>query len=990
MTVYGEFWTHGAVDFPNSGNEELERVHRQRWQEAAGREKDDTLCSFAAEVFMDPVASKLLVSIFGNSPYLSQCLISDLGFARDLITLGPDLVFHRCMGVTEDRSRPAVDSIDQLMNQLRKTKRRIALTVGAADLAGLWSLKQITEALSRFAAAALRASCRHLLRDLHERGDLVLPNLDDPEAGSGLIVLGMGKLGARELNYSSDIDLIILYDEEVVPHTSAVSMQQTFNRLARNLVSIIEKRTPSGYVFRFDLRLRPDPGATPPAISVRAAEVYYESVGQNWERAAMIKARPVAGDIRAGHAFLDLLRPFMWRRSLDFAAIQDIQSVKRQINTHYGGAKIVVAGHNIKLGRGGIREIEFFAQTQQLIWGGRNAELRVSETLIAIDNLAKASHVTAQTAADLRAAYEFLRRLEHRLQMVDDRQVHELPIDDTGLTRVAIFMGFDTLRTFVDQLMSHLRNVERHYAELFEGEADLSGSGNLVFTGSEDDPDTLRTLSEMGFSGAESVSATVRIWHSGRIRAMRSSRARELLTELLPAILTALASSPNPDLALRRFNEFFEGLPAGIQLFSLFSAHPGLLNLVAEIMGTAPRLAGWLSRYPALLDGVLGRDFFEIIPGPDEMSAELAAVTSEGRDFQEVLDIQRRWANDKVFQIGTHMLRGRLSPVDASAPLTKVADSCLAALLPAVLSEFGEQHGKVPGSEMVVVGYGKLGSREMTIGSDLDLLFIYDFPTENQKSDGRRPLAPPRYYARLCQRFIAAITALTGEGRLYEVDMRLRPAGGSGPIATAFDGFTQYQKSEAWTWEHQALTRARVICGDSKLGSKVEEVIRDVLITPRDPAKLRKDVTQMRDRIDAEHGNGDIWSVKHMPGGLIDIEFIAQYLQLRDGKDVRELLALDAASVLAAAARHGCLEKDVAADLIAALTLWRNVQGILRLTVEGLFSEEKAASGLKTVISRGCGEIDFERLKREIEVTAGKTIAHYRSIVVDPVGQSDV
>ncbi|CAN0565275.1 unnamed protein product, partial [Laminaria digitata] len=277
---------------------------------------------------------------------------------------------------------------------------------------------------------------------------------EDPEADSGLIILGMGKLGARELNYSSDIDLIILFDQDTVPYTGDGGLQHLFTRFARNLVALMDERTRDGYVFRTDLRLRPDPGATPPAISVIAAEVYYESAGQNWERAAMVKARPVAGDEQAGLAFLDILRPFMWRRSLDFAAIQDIQSIKRQINAHRGGAQIAVGGHNIKLGRGGIREIEFYAQTQQLIWGGRDPDLRVRGTIEAITRLTAAGHVTPAALADLTTAYGFHRRVEHRLQMTDDRQTHELPDDDEGLARVATFLGYETVDAFTGELLT--------------------------------------------------------------------------------------------------------------------------------------------------------------------------------------------------------------------------------------------------------------------------------------------------------------------------------------------------------------------------------------------------------------------------------------------------------------------------------------------------------------------------------------------------------
>lgn len=985
LSLFAEIWGTGTDRLPAAGNPGQEDVHRQRWREALVRCDDADLAAYG-EAVLDPPddhdrqAAGVLTAIFGNSAFLSQCLISDLPFARRLLESGPDAAFGEALAAAADRSALAGETTDQVKHRLRLAKRRAALAIGAADIANVWPLEQVTGALSDFACAALQASCRHLLRGLHDSGELALPDPDDPEADSGLIILGMGKLGARELNYSSDIDLIILFDQETVPYTGDGGLQHLFTRLARNLVALMDERTRDGYVFRTDLRLRPDPGATPPAISVLAAEVYYESAGQNWERAAMIKARPVAGDEQAGLAFLDILRPFMWRRSLDFAAIQDIQSIKRQINAHRGGAQIAVAGHNIKLGRGGIREIEFYAQTQQLIWGGRDPDLRVRGTIEAITRLTAAGHVPPQTLEDLTRAYGFHRRLEHRLQMVDDRQTHELPGDEDGLERIAIFLGYDGVAAFTEDLLTELRVVAQHYAALFEDEGDLSGTGNLVFTGAEDDPDTLKNLAEMGFAEPATISSTVRVWHSGRYRAMRSARARELLTELVPAMLDAVAASPNPDLAFRRFDEFLQGLPAGVQLFSLFTAHPGLFDLVAEIMGAAPKLAGWLSRYPILLDGVLSTDFFDFVPDAEAMAADLAEAGEQARDFQDFLDIERRWANDKVFQIGAHMLRGRLTPVEASGPLSDIADTCLVALLPEIERTFSEDHGKVPGGTMAVVAFGKLGSREMTVGSDLDLMFVYDCPPDVGESDGRKPLSPGHYYARLCQRFIGAITAPTGEGKLYEVDMRLRPAGDAGPIASSLEAFTKYQQSEAWTWEYQALTRARVVCAEGDLGGRFEQVMRSVLTAPRDENKILTDVAEMRGRLRKEHGTDDLWLPKHLSGGLVDIEFIAQYLQLRHAAGHPELLAGDTVSVLARAGADGLIDAKIAGELIEAAILWRNLQGILRLTVEGTFHADSAAPALKTVIARACGAVDFGALVQTMQVSAERTKSHFDTV----------
>ena len=402
-------------------------------------------------------------------------------------------------------------------------------------------------------------------------------------------------------------------------------------------------------------------------MSVPAALAYYESVGQNWERAALIKARPVAGDRAAARRFLRELQPFIWRKNLDFAAIQDIHSIKRQINAHRGGGKIAVEGHDIKTGRGGIREIEFFAQTQQLIWGGRLQELRVGPTCEALRRLAGAGRIDPATAAQLIDDYRFLRRLEHRLQMVDDAQTHALPSDRAGIERIAVFLGYSDTEAFVADLRAHLASVERHYAELFEQAPTLAGPGNLVFTGADDDRETLRTLSQLGFAEPATVSALVRSWHHGRLRATRSQRAREILTELVPELLRIFGATPHPDAALRRFDQFLSHLPAGVQLFSLFHANPGLLALVAEIMAGAPRLAERLAQYPALLDSVLTQGFFAPLPDLAGLAAELDQVMMGVRDFEETLDRLRRWAGERRFQIGVQLLRRALDGAQAGS-----------------------------------------------------------------------------------------------------------------------------------------------------------------------------------------------------------------------------------------------------------------------------------------------------------------------------------
>ena len=928
-----------------------------------------------------------LAAIFGNSPFLAQLLFSESDIVGAFLTQDAAAVLADLLaevaGAGLDGDTP------RLMRSLRQARRRAALLIALADITGQWDLEQVTGALSDFAGAALTTAVDHLLRRAAESGDLVLPSLDRPSEGSGLVILGMGKLGSRELNYSSDIDLIVLYDRAKVDYRGRRTLQDCFVRIVRDLVRLLQDHTEDGYVFRTDLRLRPDPGSTPLAMSVLAAETYYEGMGQNWERAAMIKARAVAGDPQSGAEFLRHLRPFVWRKNLDFAAIQDIHSIKRQIQAVKGHREIAVAGHNIKLGRGGIREVEFFAQTQQLIWGGRQPELRPPATCQAIHALVAAGRVAPATGTAMIAAYRYLRHVEHRLQMVDDRQTQTLPPAGEGLEAIARFCGHADSAEFTETLLRHLGNVEDHYAELFEEAPTLAGpGGSLVFTGTDNDPDTVRTLGELGFKDGASISAAIRGWHAGRARAMRSTRARELLTELMPTLLQALGRTSQPDEAFARFGTFLHALPAGVQIFSLLYSNPGLLDLIAEIMGGAPRLAEHLSRNPALLDAVLTSGFFAHAPARHELAQELQHQLALAGDLQDILDIARRWARDRQFQIGVHVLRGTTDAEHAARPLSEIAETVIAALQPRVEAAFVQQHGSLPGRGMVTVALGKLGSHEMTIGSDLDLIFIYDAPAELEgagwdtlMSDGPKPLAPIHYYARLAQRMIAAITAPTGEGRLYEVDMRLRPSGNSGPIASSLGGFRRYQQADAWTWEHMALTRARVVAGNRSFAHEVETALRQILTHPRDPAKLAGDVAAMRRRMAQQHPGDRLFDLKHLAGGLIDIEFIAQYLMLRHAAERPTLLAPSTDAALVALARAEILSEEDFARLRGALSLWRRLQGFLRLTVGERFEEASLAPPIARRLAELGGAVDFDALRNQVSATAAAVRAIYVNIV---------
>jgi glutamate-ammonia-ligase adenylyltransferase len=829
-----------------------------------------------------------------------------------------------------------------------------------ADIAGLWDVNRVTAALTRFADACVQGSLRWLLKQEGIREDKTVSETD-----CGLTVLAMGKYGAFELNYSSDIDLVVFYDAEKFPFAKRDDMRAAAVDIVRGLVKLLAETTTDGYVFRVDLRLRPDAGATQIAISTDAALDYYEAMGQNWERAAMIKARPCAGDPDTGARFLDGLKPFIWRRYLDFAAIEDIQSIKRQIHAHGGHSEIAVAGHNIKLGRGGIREIEFFAQTQQLILGGRHPGLRLSATQAALDALVGDRRVEAEVGEDLKRDYRYLRQLEHRLQMIEDQQTHTLPTSALGLEHVACFMGYERVEDFAAELRAVLENVQGHYARLFESAPELtSAKGNLVFTGVEEDPETLETLSAMGFKDAAHASAVIRGWHHGRIRAMRSQRARELLTKLVPPILKALAGAADPDIAFTQFDRFLSALPSGVQLFSLFLAQPHFLDLLAKIVGSTPRLASYLARNPAILDALLDTEFLSRLPSRAELESGFARVARG--NYEEVLDGSRRFAREGIFRVGVQIVEGTATAEAAGPALADIAETVIAGLLPRVEEELAASAGRVPGGGFAVVAMGKLGSREMTASSDLDLVFVYDVPEGVEASDGPKPLSPTLYFARLAQRLIAALTTATAAGPLYEVDMRLRPTGSKGPVAVSLKGFADYHASESWTWEHMALTRGRLVAGPAGLRARVEAEIRNRLTQARDPAAIIADARNMRARMADTFPGRNPWDLKHTPGGLVDIEFIAQTLQLVHAPTRPAVLDTNTVGALIMLKGAGALTVQDADLLLASARLQHALTQVLRIALDETPDIEQATPGLKALLTRAAEAGSFAEVQKRL------------------------
>ncbi len=923
-----------------------------------------------------PAVAAFLAAVMEASPFLRDLMLEDSARVAALLAADPATRIDALNAATATAWRDANEA--DLMAALRHARGEVALLTALADLGGVWDVVKVTAVLSAFADAAVGAAVRFLLAQAAAAGEIASGDAED----SGWIVLAMGKFGAAELNYSSDIDLIVLFDRARARVAEGREAAQVFVKLTKRLVALLHERTADGYVFRIDLRLRPDPSSTSIAISTEAALQYYESLGQNWERAALIKARAVAGDIHAGTVFLAELTPYIWRKYLDYAAIADIHSIKRQIQDHRGHGEIAVAGHNIKLGRGGIREIEFFVQTQQLIAGGRDPALRGRATLPMLMALAEGGWIDAAARDDLTRAYLFLREVEHCLQMVADEQTHTLPEDEEALAVIARMAGYADAADFSVALTAILTTVSDRYARLFEAAPSLtSAAGSLVFTGDEDDPETLATLRRLRYHKPEEVTRAIRGWHHGRYPATRSASARERLTEFVPLLVETLGGSDNADAAFAAFDRFLARVPSGVQLFALLQSNRGLLGLLGMILGTAPRLAETIVQRAHVLDALIEPAFFGSLPERKTLERRLDATLVDSESFEDLLNRARIFGQEQTFLIGVRALAGTVSVRSAGYAYSDLAEVLLVALLAAVRNEFASAHGKMKRGAVALVAMGRLGAREMTAASDLDLLLLYDFDEKASASDGCRPLQGAQYFARLTQRLVAAVSAPTAEGMLYPVDFRLRPSGNSGPLATHIDGFAVYQAKDAWTWEHMALTRARVIAGDEKLVARARAEVAKIIARPRDQAKVRADVLEMRGMVEDAKGGEGAWDLKQAPGGLVDIEFVAQELQLLHAAKHPEIVSTETAVVLAAAAKAGLLAPAEADVLVPALALYQALIQILRLCVDGVFDPTKAPHELLDRLAKAADLPDFATLDAHLRETERTVRAAFERIV---------
>lgn len=910
--------------------------------------------------------------IFETAPYLRDLALRHTRWFAEALEADASETFAALIA---DMRAAAADAVDEaaLMKRLRIGKARGALLSAVAEIGKVWSSQQTTRAMSDIADAALEAALNFLMREAAERGDLVMPAERASAATSGLAIFALGKHGGQELNYSSDIDIVAFYDPYLAVLPEDADLNKFYVRIVRRLVAIMQDRTADGYVFRTDVRLRPDPGSTPVAISFDAALGYYESRGQNWERAAWIKARPCAGDVGVGKQFLKELAPFIWRKHLDFATIADIQAMKRQINVHRNVGGMRVAGHNVKLGRGGIREIEFFVQTQQLIAGGRDPNLRVRSTVDALSALVAGRWIDGDTARALAESYWFLRAVENRLQMLRDEQTHIIPETPEGVADIARLMGYEDVADFECDYRATLSQVADDYAGLFAEGKSLAGElGNLVFTGSDDDPGTLETLAGLGFSDPSAVSATIRKWHYGGYAATRAAKAREHLTELMPALLKTIAGTGAADAAFTRFDNFLSRLPAGIQLFALLRTHDDLRGLLIDFMASAPRLAEAVIHRAHVVDGLIDPAFAGAIGVHERLVASVDAFLADAPSYEDMIDRARIVGSEQRFLLAAGLVGGALSAEQAGRQFTALAETLMARLFTAVREAFAAKHGVIPGARIGIVGFGKMASREMTATSDLDFILLYDMPEGVSGSDGERSLDPATYFTRLTQRFLAALSAPTAEGVLYEVDMRLRPSGNAGPLATSLKRFRAYQREEAWTWEHLALTRARVMLAEDGLGEDIEAEIASVMALPRERNKIVSEVLEMRALMARERPPRHAFDLKLHEGGLVDIEFMAQTAQLLEGETLAVPQA-QPARVLNRLAETGILPEG---ERIAEIHgVYSSVLEFMSACLIDPLNDDGWTGAFRELLARRANYPSFEMLATDITAMRGEVSA---------------
>ena len=857
-------------------------------------------------------------------------------FLRQLMKRFPDTTDQLHAGNLDAALAVALED-KPLAAALRRARGRLALAVAVGDLAGALSLEDVTGHLTRFADFAMDKAITGAI-------DAVVPGAEP----RGFTAIALGKQGGGELNYSSDLDPILIFDPETLPRRQKDEPVEAAVRIGRKMVELLQARDGDGYVFRIDLRLRPSPEATPMALPIDAAIAYYESQALAWERAAFIRSRSCAGDIALGTEFLDAIKPFVWRRGVDFGAIKEVRNISARIRDHYAQGQAFGPGFDLKRGRGGIRECEFFAQIHQLIHGGRDTGLRMRATIPALNALAAAGWIGAEEAETLSSSYRLYRTIEHRLQMVDDQQTHSLPAQAEALENVAHLHGLENSAALLDLLSPHVKAVGLIYDGLDPDENE--GLPNSAERLNE-------TLLNEGYApeDAEHLAARIADWRGGTLRSVRTPAAREAFEAVLPPIIKAFARAPAPRQAITRFYQMLARLPSSINMFRLIVSPPALRDRLSTNLCHTPTLAEALSRRAELLDGLIDSTALDPV---DSVEALVQAMTLPDAMLEDQLDRVRQFVGEKRFALGAQIATGISDPLDVASGYARVAEAAVRVVTNATVRAFEEAHGTLADSELVILALGRFGGGELTHASDLDLIYLFtgDFAAE---SNGRRPLGAVHYFNRLGQRITNGLSVATASGPLYEVDTRLRPSGADGPLAVSLDAFERYQRESAWTWEHMALTRARPVYGSSAARAAVQSVIDAELARPRDPVVVVADAAKMRADMAAHKPGKTGLDVKLLPGGLVDLEFAIHVSQLTQARGFNPRLAEAIAAL------------EWGRDVAEAYALLTRFLVTMRLVAPDL---EEPVPATRALVAKACDAPDWDSLLHQIE-TVRATIA---------------
>ncbi|MCA1788352.1 MAG: bifunctional [glutamate--ammonia ligase]-adenylyl-L-tyrosine phosphorylase/[glutamate--ammonia-ligase] adenylyltransferase, partial [Thioalkalivibrio sp.] len=842
----------------------------------------------------------------------------------------------------------------QLKASLREMRHRELIRIAWRDLLGQAGLDEVMHDLTRLADTLVQGAMEWLEQVLQQRYGI--PRDDEGQAQS-LVVLGMGKLGGQELNFSSDIDLIFAYWRPGNTDGSrSIENQEFFQRLGRALIAALADSTPEGFCYRVDMRLRPFGSSGPLVMHFDAMEDYYQAHGREWERYALIKARVIAGDPVAGARLMEKLQPFIYRRYLDYGAFANLRELKRMINEESVRRERF---EDVKHGEGGIREVEFVGQVFQLIRGGRDRDLQRRDLLGVLALLAERQLLPQQAVDQLVHAYRFLRRVENRLQMQNDQQTHRLPSQASDRTRLALAMGYADEASFEAALVREQRRVHAQFEQVFSAPQRDDAPGENGMPGGErqrllgrlwsqhlGEEESLPLLEQMGFSDPRAACEGIRALRKGPVTRSLSETGRQRLNRLMPLLLGALAELDAPDAVLPRALQLVKTVARRSVYLSLLVENPLALSQLVKLCEASSWISDQLTRFPLLLDELLDPRALYAPPGRDglkeELDHELAQFPLE--DQEQVLDRLRQYKQVQTLRVAAADIMGHLPLMRVSDHLTWLAEVLLEQVLELSWNLMVERHGEPwcgAGSgrrraRFAIIGYGKLGGLELGYGSDLDVVFLHDSEGEPARTTGPRVIENSEFFARVAQRVVHLLGAFTPAGRLYEVDTRLRPSGASGLLVTSLEAFARYQKGSAWTWEHQALVRARCVAGDPELGERFAEVRERVLARPRDREALRAEVVEMRGRMLAEHASrdADIFDLKRDRGGITDIEFMVQYWVLANAHDHPELCAWpDKVRTLEVLGKVGVITPELGTALADAYRDMRN--RIHRLTLGG-------------------------------------------------------